>query len=101
MGYAPDGRQRLVDDQHLTSAYSSAGTPGKGATSGDGLPLVLRGGRAIASWSHRFEGNRMVVKVASFEDGVLGSALETRAFESVGKLLSATSVEVDVATSSN
>ena len=101
MGHAPDGRQRLVDDQHLTSAFSSAGTPGKGATSGDGLPLVLRGGRAEASWSHRFEGNRMVVKVAPFERGVLRPALYERAFDGVGKLLGATSVEVDAVTSSN
>ena len=35
------------------------------------MSLVLRGGRAVASWLHRFEGNRMVVEVAPFERGVL------------------------------
>lgn len=101
MGHAPDGRQRLVDDKYLPLAYSNVGTAGKGATSGDGLPLVLRGGRAVASWSHRFEGNRMVVKVAPFGGGVLRTALDARAFDAVGKLLGATSIEVDAATSSN
>ena len=65
------------------------------------VSLVLRGGRAVASWSHRFEGNRMVVKVAPFERGVLRPALYEGAFDGVGKLLGATSVEVDAATSSN
>src|SRR5207302_3509558 len=53
MGYAPDGRQRFIDDRFLSLAYTSvAGSPG--ATSGDGLPLILKGGRAIGSWKHGF-----------------------------------------------
>ena len=47
MGHAPDGRRRLVDDEHLGNAYSSGA--GAGATAGDGLPLLLRGGRAVAT----------------------------------------------------
>jgi hypothetical protein len=101
MGHAPDGRQRLVDDQYLPRAYSNAGTPGKGGTSGDGLPRGLQGGRAIASWSHRYESHRMVVKVVPFERGVLRPAVLERAFDGVGKLLGATSVEVDLVTSSD
>jgi hypothetical protein len=100
MGHAPDGRQRLVDDEHLRRAYSAAGSA-SGATAGDGLPLVLRGGRAVASWSHRFEGDRMVVKVAPFERGALSPLHYENAFDEVGQLLGATTVEVVAATSSD
>jgi hypothetical protein len=88
MGYAPDGRQRFVDDRFLSLAYTSVvGSPG--ATSGDGVPLILRAGRAVASWSHRFAGDRLVVTVKPFE----GSSVADATFEAVGNLLSASSVE--------
>jgi Winged helix DNA-binding domain len=91
MAYAPDGRQRLVDDRFLRRAYTSvSGSPG--ATAGDGMPLVLRSGRAVASWSHRFEGNRLKVRVAPFE----GQHLSDSAFDAVGQVLSASTVEVGV-----
>jgi hypothetical protein len=91
MAYAPDGRQRLVDDRFLSRAYTSvAGSPG--ATAGDGLPLVLRSGRAVASWSHRFEGNRLTLTVAPFE----GQRLPDSAFDAIGQLLSASSISVGV-----
>ncbi len=98
MGHAPDGRQRLVDDEHLRRAYSTAGSA-SGATAGDGLPLVLRGGRAVASWSHRFEDDRMVVEVAPFERGILPPPLYENVFDELGQLLGATAVEVVAATS--
>jgi hypothetical protein len=85
MGYAPGGRQRLVDDEHVGRAY---------AASGDGLPLVLRSGRAVATWSHRFEGDRMLVKVAPFQKGVLPLEIYERAFDEIGQLLGAANVEV-------
>lgn len=89
MGYAPDGRQRLVDDQFLGRAYTSVqGSPG--ATAGDGLPLVLRSGRAVATWSHRFDGQRMLVSVAPFE----GEQLPDSGFDAVGQLLSASAIDV-------
>jgi Winged helix DNA-binding domain len=93
MAYAPGGRQRLVDDRFLSCAYTSvAGSPG--ATAGDGLPLVLRSGCAIASWSHRFEGNRLTVTVAPFE----GQRLPDGTFDAIGQLLSASSISVGVTT---
>ena len=88
MGYAPDARQRFIDDRFLSLAYTSVvGSPG--ATSGDGLPLILKGGRAIGSWSHRFAGSRLVVSVAPFPGCACGAS-----FEAVGELLSATAVDV-------
>jgi hypothetical protein len=93
MGHAPDGRQRLVDDAHLPLAYTTAGTK-VGATAGDGLPLVLRGGRAVAAWSHRFDGKRLRVQVAPFESGALSPAIYDGAFDEVGKLLGFAAVEV-------
>jgi hypothetical protein len=96
MAYAPDGRQRLLDDAHLSLAYTNASTEGKGATSGDGQPLLLRGGRAEAVWLHRFEGNRMQVKISPFEGNSLSSTLDSGVFEGIGRLLGASSIEVDV-----
>jgi hypothetical protein len=92
MAYAPDGRQRLVDDAFLGRAYTSVeGSPG--ATAGDGLPLVLRSGRAVASWSHRFDGQRLSVTVDPFEPGHLPDS----AFDAVGQLLSASTIDVTTA----
>ncbi len=71
MGYAPDGRARLVDDAHLGLAYSTAATR-IGATAGDGLPLVLRGGRAVATWVHRLNGSRMTVTLHPFDETARG-----------------------------
>jgi winged helix DNA-binding protein len=84
MGHAPGGRQRLVDDKHVGSAY---------AASGDGLPLVLRGGRAVATWSNRFDGNRMLGRVIPFGRGVPPELYE-HAFDEIGQLLGAANVEV-------
>ena len=89
MGYAPDGRQRFVDDRFLCLAYTAVvGSPG--ATSGDGNPLILRGGRAVASWSHRFVGNRLIVSVKPFARAALSDDI----FDAVGQQLSASSVDV-------
>jgi hypothetical protein len=89
MGHAPDGRQRLVDDEHLKLAFSTADTR-VGATAGDALPLILRGGRAIASWSHRLDGERMTVRIAPFGRSRLPArAALNRAFTPIGKLFGA------------
>jgi Winged helix DNA-binding domain len=93
MAYAPDGRQRLVADEHVKLAYTSvAGSPG--ATAGDGLPLILLGGQAVATWSHRFAGNSLAVSVQPWPGFSLNrDALETR-FESLAATLSASSLQV-------
>jgi hypothetical protein len=93
MGYAPDGRQRFIDDQYLPLAYTSV-TGSPGATSGDGLPLVLRRGRTVGTWSHRFDGHKLNVTVCPFE----GERISDRAFEAVGELLSASKIIVTTAT---
>jgi hypothetical protein len=90
MGYAPDGRQRFVDDRYLPLAYTSvSGSPG--ATAGDGLPLILRGGRAIASWSHRLAGNQLVVSIRPFEPSV---EVDAAVFAAAASLLETASVNV-------
>jgi hypothetical protein len=68
-----------------------------GATAGDGLPLVLRGGRAVASWAHRFEGQRLRVVVTPFAGETLPPAAYEPAFQDVGRLLDASAVEVETA----
>ena len=96
MGHAPDGRRRLVDEAHAPLAYSRAKTGGAGATSGDGNPLVLRGGRAVAAWAHRFTGDRLRVEVTPFEPGALDSIDLARPFEQIGHLLGAKSIDLEV-----
>lgn len=66
MGHAPDGRARLLDDVHLSLAFTTGATR-VGATAGDGLPLLVRAGRAAATWSHRLDGRRMAVTVRPFD----------------------------------
>jgi hypothetical protein len=92
MGLAPDGRQRLVAPEHQRRVYSQGGG---GTLPGDGFPILLRGGRAVATWSHRFKGNRMLVEVSPFES--LPPSLYERAFEDVARMLGATAVEVATA----
>jgi hypothetical protein len=96
MGHAPDGRRRLVDDEHLVLAYSTPSTK-VGATTGDGLPLILVGGRAVATWSHRLERARMAVSVTPFAGARLPSrrALEA-AFKPSASLMEAT-IAVEIA----
>jgi hypothetical protein len=92
MGYAPDGRTRFVDDAHLPLAYSTAATR-IGATAGDGLPLILRGGRAVATWTHRLDRDEMAVTVTPFSEAAaearrLLEAAEPE-FEAIGRLFEA------------
>ncbi|MFN8506452.1 MAG: crosslink repair DNA glycosylase YcaQ family protein [Dehalococcoidia bacterium] len=98
MGYAPAGRARFIDAAHLALAYSRGGTGGAGATSGDGLPLVLHEGRAVANWSHSFAGNRMTVTVRPWESRALSLEAVRPGLDEIGRLLGATSVEVSFAT---
>lgn len=88
MAYPAGGRDRLVRPAHGELAYSRRAS---GATVGDGLPLVLRGGRAVAAWSHRFAGDRMEVRLAPFEDA---PPLPDAVFEGVGSMLGASKVVV-------
>jgi hypothetical protein len=92
MGYAPDGRRRFVEDQYLSRAYTAAfSSPGR--TAGDGNPLVLQGGQALASWSHRFASHRLMVSLSPFNEQRLPDGV----FDAVGELLSASAVEVTTA----
>lgn len=94
MGYAPDGRQRFIEDRFVSLGYTSVlGSPG--ATSGDGLPLVLVGGRAVATWSHRFDGSRLAVRVSPFDETEMPPIGETT-FEGVAALLGASALQVTI-----
>jgi hypothetical protein len=95
MAYAPDGRGRLVADAHLPYAYSTAGNR-IGATSGDGLPLILVAGRAVASWEHRLDGRRMTVTLRPFAPRLLPAAgVLEEAFRPIGELFG---VRIELAT---
>lgn len=49
----------------------------------------------MASWLHRFEGNRMWVKIAPFSGDKLQFGVDAGAFDVVRELLGAILVEVD------
>ena len=80
MGYPRDGRARFADDGVLDRCYDFRG---------DGNPLILRDGRAVAAWSMKFAGKRMEVAIDWFEGPVEGVAAR---FEELGELLGASSV---------
>lgn len=88
MGYAGDGRQRLVDDAHAPAILSHLG---------DGLPLLLRGGRAVAVWSRRFQGKRLMVTVKPLAGESVALDDYADRLEEVGRLLGATSTRVVLA----
>jgi hypothetical protein len=89
MGYPAESRARFVDDADQPRAY-----PKIRATSGDGAPLLLRGGKAVAVWGHRFNGNRMTVTVAPFDTGDRLDWLEEHYFADIGSVLGASEIEL-------
>lgn len=96
MAHAPDGRDRLIDARHLGPAYSRAAAGGgAGATTGDGMPMVLRGGKAVALWTHRFERERMRVTLLPLPGERLPRGLDGAAFEEIARLLSAASLTME------
>ncbi len=86
MGYAPDGRERLVRREHLARAYD---------TGGNGLGLVLRAGVAAGAWGLRFAGRRMEVSLDLFDPLTpqLRREMDDRLRDAAG-LLGATDVAV-------
>ena len=80
MGYPRDGRGRFASDDVLDRCYDFRG---------DGNPLILRDGHAVAAWSMKFAGKRMEVSVDWFDGPVKGTR---EAFEELGALLGATSL---------
>jgi hypothetical protein len=94
MGLAPDGRRRLVDEAHRPLAYSGRDTGG--GTMGDGFPLVLRGGRAVGAWSHRFSGDRMNVQATPFPGERVSVDEIAPAAAAVAGLLEATAHQVTI-----
>lgn len=95
MGYAPNGRRRFVDDEHLPFAYSTSETK-VGATSGDGMPIILRGGRAVANWGHRFSGKKMEIVVTPFPGETLGEPEIAPRFEEIAHLMEAPDLRLTV-----
>ena len=85
MGYERSGRQRLVHDAHAPAILNHMG---------DGLPLLLRGGRAVATWAHRFQRDRLNVEVTPLVGERVELAEYEQRLDEVGRLLGATSVVV-------
>lgn len=88
MGYAPDGRARIVDPDFQDRIYGAIG-----ATGGNAFGTVLVNGEANGSWSFRFKGTEMAVTLGMFEkpNAKLKTDLSDR-FDELAKLLDAKSV---------
>jgi hypothetical protein len=86
MGYAPDGRARLADGPHVDRCYDEVG---------NGLGVVLSGGRAVAAWGSRFRGRVMEVDLDPFArlPARTRRAVEGR-FDEVARLLGAAEAAV-------
>jgi hypothetical protein len=86
MGYAPDGRARLVEPELQSRIYEE---------SGDCLPVILVDGLAAGVWRHRFAGKRMEVEVELFDrpTAAVSRAVRDR-IEEAGELLGAGSLSV-------
>jgi Winged helix DNA-binding domain len=88
MGYAPDGRRRLVRPDLQGRAYSEVG---------DGLGVVLVDGEAAGAWEARFPGGdkKMQVDLDLFKTpgATLKQVIEDR-FEEVAALLGARSLSL-------
>lgn len=54
MGYAPDGRARVVANEHLAQVYGKLG-----ATGGNALGTLLLNGEVIGIWKHKFKGTQV------------------------------------------
>jgi hypothetical protein len=88
MAWEGGGRQRFVDDRHKGAILSHMG---------DGLPLLLRGGRAVATWTRKSKGKRLQIDVTPLD----GEQVELAPFEdklqAVGRLLGAASTTIALA----
>lgn len=91
MGHAPHGRARFVAEAHRPLAYSQGGG---GTLPGDGFPLILRGGVAVARWGHKLTGTRMQVTVMPFGPRLLPKRLLDGAFDPIARLLAAPELDV-------
>jgi hypothetical protein len=77
----------------MMSTFPRHTLPGHGTT-GDGLLLILRRERAVATWSHKFDGDQMFVEVRIFGRTVIPPRLYEPAPEDVARLLGASNMKV-------
>ncbi len=91
MGHASDGRARFVAEAHRPLAYSQGGG---GTLPGDGFPLILRGGVAVARWGHKLTGKAMQVTIMPFGPRLLPKRLLDGAFDPIARLLDAPDLDV-------
>jgi len=95
MGYAPDGRARITEEAHLPHAYSTPETsPNK--ASGDGWPIILRGGRAIARWESRYTGKNLEVAIRPFPGEQIREANTYADFERIAAFLGCEALRITV-----
>jgi len=94
MGYAPNGRERLVDTQDLSLVYGKLG-----ATGGNALGTILMNGKVIGIWKHKFKGTQVQLEKSMF--GKLPEEIERRIekqideqLHKIGLLMDAKKIEI-------
>jgi hypothetical protein len=89
MGYAPDGRARIVSPDMQDQVYGKIG-----ATVGNALGSILVNGLAHGTWSHRFKGNTLQIDLKMFEkiSGKVNAAIKER-FSEIAAFLGANKLD--------
>lgn len=93
MGYAGDGRDRLVDEKHLDKLYGKIG-----ATGGNARPCILLNGLVVAAWRPQKKGNKLNIEVEMFERSNAATRKQiTRAFDEIKDFLVLSEIKVNFA----
>ncbi|HAS43650.1 MAG TPA: hypothetical protein DCS93_24430 [Microscillaceae bacterium] len=90
MGYAPEGRARVVETQDLPQVYGKLG-----ATGGNALGTILINGKTAGIWKHKFKGIQVQFEKSMFDktEGKIEKQIDTQLHE-IGRLMEAKKIEI-------
>lgn len=90
MGYAPDGRARMVPNNYLAQVYGKLG-----ATGGNALGTLLVNGKVVGIWKHKFKGTQVQFDFQCFEEisDPINQAVHAQ-FQEIGTLMQAKKITI-------
>ncbi|OJJ16281.1 hypothetical protein BKI52_33855 [marine bacterium AO1-C] len=90
MGYAPEGRERLVDSKDLPQVYGKLG-----ATGGNALGSVLVNGKVVGIWKHKFKGTQVQFEKSIFSklSNSIVKQIDEKLYE-IGRLMEAKKIDI-------
>lgn len=90
MGYAPNGRARIVADDYLAKVYGKLG-----ATGGNALGTLLVNGKVVGIWKHKFKGTQVQFYLQFFESVADSTNQIIHAqFQEIGTLMQAKKINL-------